>query len=89
MIALQLTDASGPVGWALDRLCGAGKDLSHQDAMQLTSAVMVAWLEKELRPGPDTDTRLDRFWSWAEDMRQGQVIDLEVMPPLELLTKSF
>ena len=26
----QLTDASGPIGWALDRLCGAGRGLSHQ-----------------------------------------------------------
>ena len=49
--------------------------------MRLASAVMVAWLEKELRPGPETDQRLQRFWSWIEAVGQEQLMDMVVKPP--------
>ena len=56
--------------------------------MRLASAVMIAWLEKELRPGIKTESRLQRFWSWVEAMREVQSMDVKVKQPLVLHIKS-
>ncbi|KAG1679834.1 hypothetical protein FOA52_012747 [Chlamydomonas sp. UWO 241] len=61
---MQLTGAKGVLGWALDRLCGAGKQ-SHEEVMNDASAVTVAWLQAAFRPGAETDAGLSAFRAWA------------------------
>eukprot|EP00955_Chlamydomonas_euryale_P103160 365469-Chlamydomonas_euryale.AAC.20 len=48
-----------------------------QEAMQLASTVMVAWLRRELWPGPDTDAGCARFEQWAEEQRVAGHLTLE------------
>ncbi|GAX82073.1 hypothetical protein CEUSTIGMA_g9501.t1 [Chlamydomonas eustigma] len=63
---MQVTDASGALGWVLDQMCHVGEGMSHENAMELVNAQLVAWLELQLRPGPDTEAGIQAFQSWVE-----------------------
>ena len=39
--------------------------------MDIASAIMVAWLETAIRPGPVTEVRLRRFLDWV-DLRKAE-----------------
>eukprot|EP00798_Chlamydomonas_sp_ICE-L_P024349 gene24349-9966_t len=73
---MQFTSLSGPVGWALDKLCGSGK-ISHQDVMAKTSHAAVAWLDQCFYPERAAQG-LPTYMAWLQQQATAGDIKFDV-----------
>jgi hypothetical protein len=46
--------------------------------MEFVSAQMVAWLQLQLRPGPETDAAILEFQAWVESKVQEGILSFKI-----------